>query len=273
MRVSVVTPSFNMATYLDATIKSVIRNLGPGDEYFVIDGGSTDGSVEVIRRHEASITGWVSEPDAGYADAIAKGFERATGDILCWLNCSDVYLSGALEKARALMARDDAELIFGDDFYINEAGNVLGFSKGWVRNLRDATLYGGWTPLQEACFWRRDLYRRVGGINRSLRFAADYDLFLRMAGAGRATYVPVTFSAFRVHQGQKSIAGTREYERERREQREKELRRVQEPKGLNLAKRILYRGMMSARARLAPVLWQRRTLTGIAIETLPCERY
>src|SRR6516164_7324722 len=171
MRVSVVTPSFNMATYLDATIKSVIRNLGPGDEYFVIDGGSTDGSVDIIRRHEARITGWVCEPDAGYADAIAKGFERATGDILCWLNCSDVYLSGALEKARALMARDDAELIFGDDFYINEAGNVLGFSKGWVRNLRDATLYGGWTPLQEACFWRRDLYRRVGGINRSLRFA------------------------------------------------------------------------------------------------------
>jgi glycosyltransferase involved in cell wall biosynthesis len=273
MRISVVTPSFNMAPYLAATIDSVVQNLRPGDEYFVIDGGSTDDSVDIIRHHEAGITSWISEPDTGYADAIAKGFERATGDILCWLNCSDVYLSGALEKARVLMERDNADLIFGDDFYIDEAGNVLGFSKGWVQNLRFATLYGGWTPLQEACFWRRDLYWKVGGIDRSLRFAADYDLFLRMSGAGRPTYVPVAFSAFRVHRGQKSISGTREYERERWERRSVELSRLQESKGRNLAKRVFYRAMMSARARLAPVIWRRPEFAGVAVETLRCERY
>jgi glycosyltransferase involved in cell wall biosynthesis len=81
MRISVVTPSFNMAPYLEDTITSVIGNLRPGDEYFVIDGGSTDGSADVIRRHEQSLSGWVSEKDAGYADALAKGFDRATGDI------------------------------------------------------------------------------------------------------------------------------------------------------------------------------------------------
>src|SRR5215469_6751580 len=111
MRVSVVTPSFNMAPYLEATITSVIANLRAGDEYFVIDGGSTDGSVDAIRRHEAGLTGWVSEPDGGYAEAIAKGFDRATGDILCWLNCSDIYLSGALDAAKDLLSAD-LDMIF-----------------------------------------------------------------------------------------------------------------------------------------------------------------
>ena len=87
MRISVVTPSFNMAPYLERTIRSVLANLGPNDEYFVIDGASTDGSLDILRRYDGSLTGWVSEPDSGYADAIGKGFSRATGDILCWINC------------------------------------------------------------------------------------------------------------------------------------------------------------------------------------------
>src|SRR5262249_41374035 len=152
----------------------------PGDEYLIIDGGSTDGSVDIIRRHEANITGWISEPDDGYADALAKGFARASGDILCWINASDLYLSGALDAVRALMT-SDLDMIFGDDFYIDEENRILSFSRGWVPNLRLAMLYGGWSPLQDACFWRRELYEKVGGIDRSFRFAADYDLFLRMA--------------------------------------------------------------------------------------------
>src|SRR5882757_6884322 len=196
MRISVVTPSFNMAPYLEDTIASVIGNLRPGDEYFVIDGGSTDGSADIIRRHERDFTAWVSETDTGYADALAKGFDRATGDILCWINAGDLYLAGALDAARRLLT-GDLDMIFGDDFYIDENNEVLFYSRGWVPNLRIATLYGGWTPLQDACFWRRGLYESIGGIDRSLQFAADYDLFLRMALAGRTGYVPLTFSAFR----------------------------------------------------------------------------
>src|SRR5882724_2742913 len=97
MRISVVTPSYNMAPYMEDTITSVIRNLRAGDEYFVVDGGSTDGTVDIIRRYEHRLTGWVSKPDRGYAEAIGKGFDRATGDILCWINCSDLYLAGALD--------------------------------------------------------------------------------------------------------------------------------------------------------------------------------
>jgi glycosyltransferase involved in cell wall biosynthesis len=110
MRISVVTPSFNMAPYLEDTITSVIGNLRPGDEYFVIDGGSTDGSTDVIRRHEQSLSGWVSEEDAGYADALAKGFDRATGDILCWINAGDLYLSGALDRATVADRRSRHDL-------------------------------------------------------------------------------------------------------------------------------------------------------------------
>jgi glycosyltransferase involved in cell wall biosynthesis len=272
VRVSVVTPSFNMAPYLEETIKSVIANLRPGDEYFVIDGGSTDGSVDVVRRFENKLTKWISEPDSGYAEAIAKGFDLATGDIFCWLNCSDIYLSGALDAAKALLSAD-LDMIFGDDFYIDENDKVLAFSRGWVPNLRMAALYGGWTPLQDACFWRREIYLQVGGIDRTLRYAADYDLFLRMALAGHAAYVPRAFSAFRRHGGQKSISGSAAYEIERKHVRARALRAG--PAGP--AKRAIYRGLnrvaMSVRARLAPLIWRRPDLTGKLVTSLPCGAY
>src|SRR5690349_7665396 len=190
MRISVVTPSFNMKRYLPGTIESVLKNLQPGDEYFIIDGGSSDGSVEVIRGYEKHLHGWLSEADNGYADAICKGFARATGDVLCWINCGDLFLAGALNAARAALQVSSADLIFGDDFYIDEQDLVIFFSRGEVKDLKNAMLYGGWTPLQDACFWRRELYQRVGGIDPQLKYAADYDLFLRMALSGNAVYLP-----------------------------------------------------------------------------------
>ena len=116
---------------------------------------------------------------------------------------------------RREMRIGDSEMTFGDDFHVDEASRVLSYSRGWVSDLRSAMLFGGWSPLQDACFWRRSLYDRVGGIDRSLRFAADYDLFLRMALAGKCTYVPLAFSAFRRHAGQKSAAGAGPYRAER----------------------------------------------------------
>ncbi len=272
MRISVVTPSFNMAPYLEDTIASVISNLRPGDEYFVIDGGSTDGSVDIIRRYEGSLTGWVSEPDAGYADALAKGFSRATGDVLCWINAGDMYLSGALDAARKRLT-NDLDMIFGDDFYIDEDNRVLSYSHGWVPDLRVATLYGGWTPLQDACFWRRELYLKIGGIDRSLRYAADYDLFLRMAIAGRTGYVPLAFSAFRRHAGQKSISGSAAYEDERRRVRAREVGAYKSASVLKALYRGINRVAMSARARLAPLAWRRPDLLGQLVTTLPCDSY
>jgi glycosyltransferase involved in cell wall biosynthesis len=273
MRISVVTPSFNMQRYLSQTIESVLSNLSQGDECFVIDGGSTDGSAEVIRGYEDRLTGWVSEPDRGYADALAKGFARASGDILCWINCGDVLLSGALDAARTALQETGADLIFGDDFYIDESDNVIFLSRGYLKDLGTAMLYGGWTPLQDACFWRRELYERVGGIDARLNYAADYDLFLRMALQGKAAYVPKAFSAFRRHAGQKSILGARAYRDERARVRERELARASHST-VQRVTRGLYQGFaVRWRARVTQRGWRRPDLEGRPIGELPCAPY
>jgi glycosyltransferase involved in cell wall biosynthesis len=272
MRISVVTPSFDMAAYLEDTIRSVLANLGPDDEYFVIDGGSTDGSVEIIRRYEKCLTGWVSESDHGYADALAKGFARASGDILCWINAGDMYLSGALEAARRLMT-SDLDMIFGDDLYIDESSKVLAFSRGWVPDLRMATLYGGWTPLQDACFWRREIYKQIGGIDSTLCYAADFDLFLRIALAGRTRHVSYAFSAFRRHAGQKSIAGAAAYERERQRVRAREISACKTSAVRSIIYRASNRAAMSIRARLAPLIWRRPDLIGRSVTSLAAASY
>ncbi|MGE0351075.1 glycosyltransferase family 2 protein [Hydrogenophaga sp.] len=220
---TVVTPNYNMAGHLGPTIESVLQNLGPGDEYFIIDGGSTDSSTEVIRAHEHRLSGWVSEPDAGYADAVAKGFRMARGDYLCWVNSGDLLLDGALEKARNSLQRTGADLIFGDDLLIDEQGNVIQVTNGHASDLRAMMLYAGWTPLQESCFWTRALYEKVGGIDPAVKYAADYDFFLRTSLIGRCEYCPAIFGAFRRHDGQLSMAKTAQYRAEREECRTREL--------------------------------------------------
>ncbi len=223
---SIVTPNYNMARFLPETIESVLANLQPGDEYFVVDGGSTDGSVDIIQQYSPHLTGWISEPDEGYADALDKGFRRCTGAFLCWINSGDLLLKGALRSAREALTRTGADLIFGDDVYIDEQSRVISHSRGHVRSLKYMMLYGGWTPLQDACFWRRSLYERIGGINPKLKYAADYDFFLRASWAGQCVYVPTVFSAFRRHRSQKSITGSVHYELERQFCRKRMLSRL-----------------------------------------------
>lgn len=220
---TVVTPNYNMGSYLAETIESVLTNLRPGDEYFIVDGGSTDDSVDIIRHYQHRITGWVSEKDRSYADALAKGFERANGEYQCWVNCGDLLLRGALDEARARLVESGAEMIFGDDVYVDDSGTVLQVTNGHVHNFASMMLYGGWTPLQDACYWRRSLYERVGGIDSTLRYAADYDLFLRMSLNGYCQYAPAVFSAFRRHEGQASNAHANEYQHERMHCRQREL--------------------------------------------------
>lgn len=270
---SIVTPCMNTAQYLAATIESVLAGLRPGDEYFVIDGGSNDGSVDIIRRYSARLTGWVSEPDRGYADALAKGFARSSGEFLCWINAGDLLLAGALDAARDALTQTGSDMIFGDDFYVDEDGTVLSFSRGYVRDLRTAMLYGGWTPLQDACFWRRPLYERAGGLDPGIKHAADYDLFLRFALAGSATYVPKAFSAFRRHQGQKSISGAAEYQRERVALRARELARMGRSL-LATRMSVLWHGIaVRWRVHVSQRRWQRDDLRGTPIESLPCAEY
>jgi glycosyltransferase involved in cell wall biosynthesis len=270
---SIVTPNFNMARYLAGTMDSVLANVRLGDEYFIIDGGSTDGSADVIRKYESRLTAWISEPDRGYADALAKGFARATGDILCWINAGDLLLPGALDAARKAIAETGADMIFGDDFYIDEEGRVIFLSRGHVNDLCASMLYGGWTPLQDACFWTRSLYCRVGGIDPGLRHAADYDLFLRMALQGTCRYVPVTFSSFRRHPGQKSIAGSPAYHAERSAVRRRELERRTESVPVRFLKMFWHGLMIRWRVHVQQQRWRRNDLVGHPISELRCQQY
>jgi glycosyltransferase involved in cell wall biosynthesis len=269
----VVTPNYDMGDYLAQTMESVLGNLRPGDEYFVIDGGSTDGSVGIIRSYEKRLTAWVSETDRGYADALAKGFARATGDILCWVNTGDLLLSGALDAARVAMAQTGADLIYGDDFYIDEEGRVIFFSRGYVRDLKAAMLFAGWTPLQDACFWRQELYRRVGGLDRALKHAADYDLFLRMALHGKVAYVPKAFSAFRRHPKQVSVHGAAMYREERERARHRELARLRAPALAKVLRRAWHALAVRWRVRVAQRRWKRLDLRGRNIDELACAIY
>lgn len=224
---SIVTPNYNMGKYLPETIESVLRNIRAGDEYFIIDGGSTDDSVDIIRYYESHLTGWVSEPDRGYADALAKGFALSRGTYQCWINSGDILLEGTIDLACKILQETKADFIFGDDLYIDEDGRVLQHSSGYVRSLSKSMLYGGWTPLQDACFWKKELYDSVTGLDTSLKFAADYALFLAMSHSGYCKYVQAVFSAFRKHTGQKSIISSREYAWERRAVRQSMINRLQ----------------------------------------------
>ncbi|WHZ28767.1 MAG: hypothetical protein OJF51_003565 [Nitrospira sp.] len=273
LRFSIITPNLNLSRYLPYTVESVLCNLSPGDEYFVIDGGSNDDSIGIIRRYESWLTGWISEPDQGYADALAKGFGRVTGDILCWINSGDLLLPGALDAARQALTDTRADMVFGDDFYIDEEGRVICFSRGYVKDLRGAMLYGGWTPLQDACFWRRELYERVGGVNPRIGYAADFDLFLRMAIHGTCRYVPLTFSAFRRHAGQKSISGSDAYRKERKNLRRAMLDGLP---GFRLGESLYCAWHETAirwRVYVSQRRWRRDDLAGQLIDKLPCRQY
>ena len=262
-----------MAEYLAETIESVLVNLRPGDEYFVIDGGSSDSSLEVIQRYADRITGWVSEPDRGYADALRKGFERSNAGYQCWINSGDLLLSGALAAASEHLATTGADMIFGDDLYIDENGRVLQVSNGQVDDLLAMMLYGGWTPLQDACYWRRSLYEKVGGIDPLQRYAADYDLFLRMSLNGICQYVPTIFSAFRRHTAQTSNVNAKEYQRERERCRRRELDRFSKGSWCQVSLNAVYWWKVRWRARMAGRKNNMAQLIGEDVAGLRCQPF
>lgn len=186
MKISIVTPNFNGAELLERAIQSVISQDYTNVEHIVMDGGSTDGSVQIVERYRENVTRFVSEKDNGQYDAIAKGFSMATGDILCWLNSDDIYFPWTMRVvARIFSDYPQIDWIMGVRCELRD-GAVQGISS--VNPFpRDVIRSGAFYPrglgcvMQEACFWRRSLYERVGGISVNWPFAGDYELWLRFA--------------------------------------------------------------------------------------------
>lgn len=204
--ISIVTPSFNQARFLEATIQSVLGQEYPRLEYMIVDGGSTDGSLEVIKKYAGRLAWWVSEKDQGQTDAINKGFARARGEIFAWLNSDDTYEPGALHAAADYLGTHPAVgLVYGDANFIDESGRVIGRFAAAQTDLR--RLRRGYVHIpQQAAFFRGDLWRSLGPLDPSFYFAMDYDLWVRLAGRSQIRYVQQTWANFRLHSAGKTLA-------------------------------------------------------------------
>jgi glycosyltransferase involved in cell wall biosynthesis len=208
--VSVVTPSYNQARYLEQTIRSVLEQDHPHVEYFVMDGGSSDGSLEIIQRYAGKLSGWVSEKDSGQAHAINKGLKRAGGEIVAWLNSDDTYLPGAISRAvETFQQHPEAGLVYGKVISVDAQGK--GFN---LQTFKPYTLYDLMAfriISQPAVFMRRSVLEQAGLLDLSYDLLLDHQLWLRMARLAPLVYVPETLAAARYHTAAKNLARTADF--------------------------------------------------------------
>jgi glycosyltransferase involved in cell wall biosynthesis len=207
MRVSIVTPSFNQARFLERTIRSVLAQDNVDIEYLIVDGGSTDGSVEIIQKYADRLAWWVSEKDKGQTDAINKGFAHAHGEILAWLNSDDTYEPHAIGEAVAfLQSHPEVGMVYGDTNFIDEDDYQIG---RFPAAQTDYTkLRRGYVHIpQQASFFRAELWHQVGPLDPSFYFAMDYDLWVRLSRLAPLAYQPgKVWANFRLHSDAKTIS-------------------------------------------------------------------
>jgi hypothetical protein len=208
-RIAVVTPSFQHGRFLEATLLSVLDQPGVRLDYIVEDGGSADGSVEIISRYAPRLSHWASGADQGQADALRRGFARTEGgpdDVMAYLNSDDLFMPGALRFVAEYFAKHpQVDVVYGHRVLIDDGGSEVG---RWLvpRRTNDDLRLFDLIP-QETLFWRRRIYQKVGGIDASFGFAVDWDLLLRFADAGaRFQRLPWFLGLFRLHPAQKSQA-------------------------------------------------------------------
>jgi glycosyltransferase involved in cell wall biosynthesis len=246
-KISIVTPSYNQGDFLEETLRSVLEQDYLNLEYIVMDGGSTDGSVDIIRKYADRLAHWKSAKDEGQAEAIRAGFARATGEILCWLNSDDTMAPGTLRMVGEFFAaHPDVDLVYGDLNLVDAEGKRLYTARPLLR-LGILVYENAFIP-QQAMFWRRSLYERVGGLDPLLHFAMDFDLVIRFLLAGaRVRKLQGILAHYRWHPAAKSSTIRDVLEKEINELLYRHLpAAAAEPAWQRFLKKMYYRGMRYA---------------------------
>jgi glycosyltransferase involved in cell wall biosynthesis len=216
LKISIVTPSFNQGPFLEQTIRSVLQQGYPNLEYIIVDGGSDDESVRIIKKYEKQLTYWVSEPDSGQYNAINKGFLKATGDIMAWINSDDMYTPWAFHVVSEIFAKFPQIEWLTTAWPLSWGISDLPTGCGYAGVYSSASFFKGANLprkkgfyrnfiQQESTFWRRSLWERAGGrLNESFNLAGDFELWFRFFRLTDLYAVNVPLGGFRQHQGQKT---------------------------------------------------------------------
>lgn len=203
--VSVATPSFDQARFLEETILSVLNQEYPRVEYIIIDGGSTDGSVEIIRKYADRLAHWISEPDGGQADAINKGWRLSHGDIVAYLNSDDTYVPGAISAAlECFQSHPDVDILYGDAQIIDASGALIGHYAGGPFDFHEMVRNCHNVIPQPSTFFRRRVLEKAGAFDIRLQFVFDFEYWLRAGQRCQFLYVPQVFSSVRIQPDSKS---------------------------------------------------------------------
>jgi glycosyltransferase involved in cell wall biosynthesis len=203
--VSIVTPSYNQVDFIEATIQSILSQDYPNIEYIIIDGGSNDGSVEIIRKYASHLAYWVSEPDGGQSDAINLGFKHSTGEILAWLNSDDLYFPGTLNLVAQAYIETPNAIIAGDVENFGVDGKILRNVKHRNISLSNVIkFWNGRTWHQPGLFFPRAAYMQVGQLDIRLQYAMDYDLLCRLLQFAAVSYLERNVTRFRIHPDSKT---------------------------------------------------------------------
>jgi glycosyltransferase involved in cell wall biosynthesis len=209
MKITIVTPSFNQAEFLEETMLSILNQEDVDLEYIVMDGGSTDGSVDIIKKYSSRLKYWISEKDKGQADAIKRGLQMATGDIMGYVNSDDILYAGALKHVVDLFQKKNAQLLYTGGVFIDRKSQLfLGradYHPAVQATFSQLLFHDMEGIVQPGIFWTKELYLKAGPVDDQLRFVMDLDLLLRLTKLTKPVTSSRICAGFRIHENSKSM--------------------------------------------------------------------